>query len=114
MAAADWVCGGEWLVSAGYDRTLRLWDANQGAAVLTRIAHEAELTNVNCDPLQKLIVSSSRDATVRLWDVRQPGEDVMKLLAGHSEAVNSAVFMRNTIVSAGDDRFVKVRGYASG
>ena len=108
VVAADWVHGGEWLVSGSYDRSVRLWDANQGTTVLTLLAHDAEVTNVVIDPSQKLIVSSARDTTARLWDFRQPGVHEVKIISGHTDSVSSAVICGNTIVTASDDRFVKV------
>ncbi len=96
------------IVSASWDRTVRLWDAVQGVAVVTLDGHDAEVTNVACDGTQRLVVSSSRDMSVRLWDLRQAGVRDVKVITGHTDSVASAVLMGGFVVSAGEDRFVKV------
>ncbi len=108
VAAAEWVSGAEWIVSGSWDRTIRLWDATKGVPFLTLVGHEAEITNVTCDPVLRLILSSSRDASFRLWDFRQPSVHEVKICNGHTDSVSSAVFMNNLIFSAGDDRTLKV------
>ncbi|OCH85467.1 WD40 repeat-like protein [Obba rivulosa] len=64
---------------------------------------------VACSPDGIRIVSSSRDGTIRVWDART-GEELLKLLEGHTDEVNSVTFSPDgtRIVSGSDDRTIRV------
>ncbi|XP_034940901.1 WD repeat-containing protein 37 isoform X2 [Chelonus insularis] len=108
VMAADWLSGAEQLVTASWDRTANLYDAETGEIIHTLCGHDQELTHVSTHHAQRLCVTSSRDGTFRLWDFREPIHSV-SVFQGHTEAVTSAVFTReDKIVSGSDDRSVKV------
>ncbi|KAK0182928.1 hypothetical protein PV327_001013 [Microctonus hyperodae] len=108
IMAADWLSGGEQLVTASWDRTANLYDAETGEIIHTLCGHDQELIHVSTHYAQRLCVTSSRDSTFRLWDFREPIHSV-SVFQGHTEAVTSAVFTKeDKIVSGSDDRSVKV------
>ncbi|XP_031780116.1 WD repeat-containing protein 37 [Nasonia vitripennis] len=108
VTAADWLFGAEQIVTASWDRTANLYDAESGEIIHTLCGHDQELTHVSVHHAQRLCVTSSRDSTFRLWDFREPIHSV-SVFQGHTETVTSAVFTReDKIVSASDDRSVKV------
>lgn len=108
VIAADWLLGAEQIVTASWDRTANLYDAETGEIIHTLCGHDQELSHVSTHHSQRLCVTSSRDSTFRLWDFREPIHSV-SVFQGHTEAVNSAVFSRqDKIVSSSDDRSVKV------
>lgn len=107
VAAADWVYGGSQLVTASWDRTANLYDAETHHLVQSLTGHDQELTNVTCHPDQKLIVTSSKDTTFRLWDFRSLHS--VNIFQGHSQPVTTAVFAgSDKVVSGSDDRTVRV------
>ncbi len=59
--------GGARFVSAGDDKTLKLWDAKTGDLLQTIEAHTGPVRVVSWSPDGKLLASSG-DGTVRLWD----------------------------------------------
>jgi WD40 repeat protein len=60
---------GRLLVSAGWDRTVRLWDVATGKVKVTLTGHAWEVTSVAFSRDGKLLASGSHDKTIRLWDV---------------------------------------------
>jgi len=107
VVAADWIHGGSQLVTASWDRTANLYDAETHSHVQSLTGHDQELTNVTCHPDQKLIVTSSKDTTFRLWDFRSLHS--VNIFQGHSQPVTTAVFAgTDKVVSGSDDRTVRV------
>lgn len=108
VIAADWMTGGEQVISASWDRTAILYDSESGVQVNTLTGHHQELTGVCTHPSQRLVVTSSKDTTFRLWDMRDPSLEV-NVFQGHTQPVTSSVFAgAEKVVSGSDDRTVKV------
>ncbi|KAL5112781.1 WD repeat-containing protein 37 [Taenia crassiceps] len=109
LAAADFVCGREQLVTASWDRLGHLYDLNTGQEVQSLAGHDRELTDVRCcwDSNLPVVVTSARDSTFRVWDFRQPRLEV-HVQQAHSRTVSTAQFLPGSgpdqIVSAGTDR----------
>ncbi len=59
---------GKYLVTAAWDKTVRLWDVATGEEV-TRLTHEKEVNDVAFSSDGKYLVTAAWDKTVRLWDV---------------------------------------------
>ncbi|KAK2184675.1 hypothetical protein NP493_257g02017 [Ridgeia piscesae] len=108
VIAADWMPGGSQVISASWDRTANLYDAETGELITTLTGHDQELTNVCAHTSQKLVVTTSKDTTFRLWDFRDPSMKV-NVFQGHTQHVTSAVFAGgDKVISGSDDRTVKV------
>nr|CAD7434181.1 unnamed protein product [Timema monikensis] len=108
VMAADWLPGGDQVITASWDRTANLFDAETGELMHSLSGHDQELTHTSSHPTQRLVVTSSRDTTFRLWDFREPIHSV-SVFQGHTETVTCAVFTReDKVVSGSDDRSVKV------
>uniref|UniRef100_A0A7S3C5P7 WD40 repeat-containing protein SMU1 n=2 Tax=Haptolina ericina TaxID=156174 RepID=A0A7S3C5P7_9EUKA len=58
------------VVTAGYDRTVRLFDVNKAVLLRTLQGHELAVRQVVFNSTGNLLVSGSKDATVRFWDAR--------------------------------------------
>jgi WD40 repeat protein len=110
-----------WIASGSEDWTVRLWDADTGAAVREPLRGHAErVTSVACGVTPRdhrlVIVSGGADRAVRVWDALS---GVSVVLAGHASAVASvAVGSRSSssqmlVVSGGVDGTVRVWEWAS-
>jgi WD40 repeat protein len=109
VISADWVTGGEQIVSAGWDKLACVWDTQTGELLQQLSGHDDELTHTGTHPTQRLVVTSSKDSTFRLWDFREAIHSV-SVFQGHQDSVTCAVFAPGTdlIVSGSDDRTSKV------
>lgn len=108
VVAADWLPGGDQLITASWDRTAILWDVETREPLQPLCGHDHELTHASAHQSQRLVVTASRDSTFRLWDFRDPIPAV-SVFQGHTESVTSTVFTRDDkLVSGSDDRSVKV------
>uniref|UniRef100_A0A8R1Y2E5 WD repeat-containing protein 37 n=1 Tax=Onchocerca volvulus TaxID=6282 RepID=A0A8R1Y2E5_ONCVO len=108
VMAVEWFSGGEQLITASWDRTANIYDAERGEIVNILSGHDDELNHCNAHPSQKLIVTASRDSTFRLWDFRESIQSVA-VFQGHNDSVTSVVFSSgDKLVSGSDDRSIKV------
>jgi dipeptidyl aminopeptidase/acylaminoacyl peptidase len=60
---------GRRLSSAGYDRTVRIWDATTGTLQQTLTDHSDSVYAVAFSPDGNLLASAGADRTVKVWDV---------------------------------------------
>ncbi|CAB0017983.1 unnamed protein product [Nesidiocoris tenuis] len=109
VAHADWMPGGEQVVTASWDRTAALYDVETKELIHSLSGHDQELTHTCAHHSQRLVVTSSQDTTFRLWDFREPIHSV-SVFQGHTDSVTSAVFTKreDKVISGSDDRTVKV------
>ncbi len=59
---------GCFIVSASYDKTLKIWDTISGQEKLTLKGHTDSVNACAYSPDGRLIVSASSDKTLRVWD----------------------------------------------
>jgi len=104
---------GHVLVSAGEDKTIRIWERNDGKVdgrivhlKKTLLGHEESVWCVDIQLENKLIASGSGDKTIRLWDY-ETGE-CTRILKGHSRGVKDVKLYDELIVSASYDNSIKV------
>jgi WD40 repeat protein len=98
---------GKRALSAGGDKTVRLWDIATGEQIHCLNGHTAMVWSVAISPDGKRAVSAGFDNTVRLWDLEK-GEEI-RVLRGHTRGVRRAVFSPDGkhIFSAGFDKIVR-------
>ena len=58
------------VISAGNDKSVKLWDITAEASVHTFLGHQDYVRALNTVPETKLILSGSLDGTAKLWDPR--------------------------------------------
>lgn len=91
-----------YVVSAAYDRTIKVWDLQKGYCINTIIFHS------NCNALcfsmdGQTICSGHVDGNLRLWNI-QTGK-LLSEVAAHSQAVTSISLSRNgnNVLTSGRD-----------
>jgi WD40 repeat protein/serine/threonine protein kinase len=99
---------GKKIASAGFDRTVRLWDAATGASLHTLRGHGNFVAKVAFSADGKVVASASADNTVKLWDVATGQE--LRTLRGHSRPLSGVVFSPDGtwLASSSHDMTVKV------
>ncbi len=81
---------GRHVVTASYDRTARLWDAESGTLLLTLKGHGGAVKSASFSPDGRRVVTGSGDGTARLWDAECG--TLLLTLEGHGGQVNTASF----------------------
>ncbi|MGQ0778016.1 MAG: WD40 repeat domain-containing protein [Pseudonocardiales bacterium] len=97
------------IASAGFDRTIRLWDTSTRELARVLTGHEGEVSGVAFSPNGEIIASASHDRTVRRWKVLT-GEQILPPMEGHSDDVWEVAFSHDgkTIASASADKTVRL------
>ncbi|KAI6187701.1 WD repeat-containing protein 37 [Aphelenchoides besseyi] len=80
IVCADWLAGGEQIISASWDKTANVYDIENPQTVLNHLSgHEGELTFCSTHRTDKIIATASKDYTFRLWDMREAMKHVWDL-----------------------------------
>jgi WD40 repeat protein len=96
------------VVSAGSDRTLKIWDVETGRDILSLEGHTKEVNGCAYSPDGARVVSAGSDSTLKIWDA-ETGRDVLTL-EGHTKGVNGCAYSPDgaRVVSASDDNTIKI------
>eukprot|EP00963_Diacronema_lutheri_P001395 scaffold86_cov338-Pavlova_lutheri.AAC.58 len=99
---------GRWIVSASFDKSVKLWDGMTGAFVTTLVGHVGPVYQVAWSADSRLVVSASKDSTLKVWELRS--RKLMEDLPGHADEVFSVDWSPDgaKVASGGKDRVVKV------
>lgn len=98
--------GNKYIVTAGYDSNLILWDLKT-KRVLSIARHDHLVNSCEFSSDGKYLVSSSSDYTARLWSV--PDLKLVAVLGGHDDDVEMSSFSMNNKYIATASRDHKVR-----
>ena len=103
-----WSPTAEYLATASDDKSLRIWEAETGAALVELRGHTNYVFSCAFSPQTNLLVSGSFDETVKLWDVRSG--DCVSTLPAHSDPVTGVDFNRDgtCVVSGSHDGLVRI------
>jgi WD40 repeat protein len=81
---------GKRIVTASFDRTAKVWDADTGQELLTLKGHTDPVLSVTFSPDGTRIVTGGWDTTVKVWDAAK-GQELLTL-KGHTNRVASVAF----------------------
>jgi len=101
-------------VSGSFDRTVRVWDLEQGRCTATLDGHTDKVGAVAVDAQGRRAVSGSNDRTVRVWDLEQGR--CTAILDGHTDEVDAVAVdaQGRRAVSGSEDRTVRVWDLSTG
>lgn len=104
---------GAFAISASWDKTLRLWDLNEGTTLQRFVGHTNDVLSVAFSPDNRQIVSSGRDKTIKVWNTIGECKYSYEHGKNHNDWISTVRFSpassnSNTIISAGWDKLVKV------
>ncbi|EZG56790.1 putative WD repeat protein [Gregarina niphandrodes] len=99
---------GRYVISAGFDSAIRLWDGRTGKFLHTYRGHVGPVYQVSWAPDSKLFVSCSRDSTLKVWDTseRKLKED----LPGAADEIYAVQWSPDCarVASGGRDKIVRI------
>ncbi|KAF9224079.1 WD40 repeat-like protein [Gyrodon lividus] len=94
------------VVSAGCDRSLRVWDVVSGHCIYVLRGHTATIRCARVLHNRPIAVTGSRDTTVRVWDI-QKGR-MLRILQGHLQSVRCLDVCGNRVVSGSYDATCRI------
>ncbi|MEP0985536.1 WD40 repeat domain-containing protein [Ekhidna sp.] len=105
---------GKYLISAGRDAHLKVWDTQSDYVLRESIAaHLYTINDVIFNASGRYFVTASMDKSIKLWDAHS--FKLLKVLdkhrhAGHGNSVNKLLWMnyRDLLVTCSDDRTISV------
>ena len=98
---------GAHLLSGSDDRTVKVWDAENGTCLLTLTGHTYYVWSVAYSPDGKHIASASWDQSIKVWDAFS-GE-CLRTLTGHKDVVDSVSYSPDgsRVASGSDDGSIR-------
>ncbi len=102
------------VVTASWDNTAKIWNAQTGALIITLEGHTALLDIAIFSPDGTKIVTVSRDKTAKIWDVAT--WQLQYTLEGHTDWVNSGSFSPDSskLVTASNDKTAMIWDVTTG
>ncbi|MBY0524337.1 MAG: serine/threonine protein kinase [Gemmataceae bacterium] len=101
-----------YLISAGMDGTLKVWDVARGWHHTSVVAHKEGARAVAIAPNGRVLASAGEDNTVKLWNIDAKLAIVPRptILKGHHGAVTAVAFHPGSkiLASASEDHLVKL------
>lgn len=113
-AAMAFTADGRFVVSAGRDSVVRVWQADTGAPRLTLGGHSQPIRTVATSADGRRIATAGEDTRVMVWNA--VSGKLERVLTGHTDFVNTVAFSPDGrwLASAGADARVLVFDLASG
>ncbi|OMJ13672.1 putative WD repeat-containing protein [Smittium culicis] len=108
VAQVDFHPSGNYLASASYDGSWRLWDVNTCSELLLQEGHSKEVYTVKFQNDGSLAASAGLDSVGRVWDIRT-GRSIMAL-QGHIREIYSLDWSPNgyQVATGSADNTVKI------
>ncbi len=104
----------KWVVSASFDKTVRIYDLQEGKDVQICHGHSGRVATIIITPDSQQAISASGDATIRFWNL--PDGQNLRCLKGHTgEVLSLAVSPNNRYLASGaEDKTIRIWDMATG
>ena len=99
---------GQAIAAAGYDHTLRVWDAATGKLRFRRIAHQLEVLSVAFNSTGERLATAGWDHSIKIWNART-GEE-LRNLRGSRGIVRQVLFCPHP-TQPGQDNLVSLNEF---
>ncbi len=108
VTAVAFAPDGRTIVTASWDKTIKVWDVHTGIETATLSGHSGVISALAFSPDGALLASTSWDKTARLW--RLATREPVVLLKGHAGVVTSVAFSPrgDLIATGGWDKAVRL------
>ena len=99
---------GQWIASAGFDKSIKLWNGVTGAFVANFRGHVGPVYQVSWSADSRLVLSGSKDSTLKVWSVKTG--KLLEDLPGHADEVYAVDWAPNGTfgASGGKDKVLKL------
>jgi len=99
---------GRWILSASFDKSVKLWDGLKGTFLATFRSHVGPVYQVAWSSDSRMFVSGSKDSTLKVWDLRTRKLKVD--LPGHADEVFTVDWAPDGsgVASGGKDKVLKL------
>ena len=97
------------VISASFDRTLKLWDLETGKEIRSFIGHKNSIQSCTVSLVEnQYMISASRDQTLKLWDL-ETGKEI-RTFSGHKDFVIGCIITPDgkQMISASGDKTIKL------
>ncbi|MBS0267080.1 MAG: WD40 repeat domain-containing protein [Planctomycetes bacterium] len=98
---------GTLVASGGFDKVVRLWDADLASSRGVLSGHEGSVLAVAVSPDTSLVASGGNDRTVRIWDVEERKQ--VHVLSGHNASIEAVDFSPRAKLLASADMEGRIR-----
>ncbi|MBW0510069.1 hypothetical protein O181_049784 [Austropuccinia psidii MF-1] len=100
--------GAQYLLTAGQDRSIRLWNAKSGSLIKDYIGHGYEISDIDVSPNNSHLASVGGDRSVFYWDVSTGS--ILRRFSGHTGQINSCGFNSdgNLLISGSFDASLRI------
>ncbi|WP_454620412.1 caspase family protein [Bradyrhizobium cenepequi] len=107
---------GKLIASGGNDKSVKIWNAENGSLIQTLKGHTDRVWAIAISPDGKFIVSGSNDKSIKIWDASTG--TLIRTLQGHTESVLSLAISSDSkwiLSSSGErDNSIKIWDASSG
>ena len=99
---------GNHIFSSSQDATIRMWDIFDQDCIMVYNGYKTAINKISISQSEKLLFSGDEKGSVCFWQISNGR--LLKALQAHTGAVKEMIAGRNFLVTAGDDRLVKIYG----
>ncbi|MFB2835692.1 protein kinase domain-containing protein [Floridanema evergladense] len=105
---------GKTIASGSDDKSVKLWQLNEGKEIPTLNGHSDWIYSVAISPDGESLVSGSKDNTVKVWNLKT-GQELLNI-AGHKSSINSVAISpdNQNIASGSYDNTIKIWNLKTG
>jgi len=97
---------GKKAVSGSADKTLKVWDIENGEEICTLIGHKKSVNSVAITADGRIAISGSADKTLKVWDIEN-GKEIYTI-SGHQKSVLSVAIAADSKRAVSTDGTLKV------